>query len=209
MLYLYFVRHAQTEWNVAGRIQGRQDSALTEKGIRDAKLLGEKFSNMEWDTVYTSPSNRAVRTMKLILGESTPSYQADERLLEMDLGDLEGLSMEEIKELFPERYDHYWHRPSKFIHTSGESFFDVKDRIEVFIKELLAANPSGHVLIVTHGVIVKIVQLIFGELDMDQLWKTPYIEGTSVTSIKLENGKTNILSEGDLSHLSVEDATVQ
>lgn len=208
MLYLYFVRHAQTEWNVAGRIQGRQDSGLTEKGIEDAKLLGERFKNMNWQAVYASPSKRALKTLELIRGESFSSYIVDERLMEMDLGDLEGRTMEEIKELYPEQYHHYWHQPGQYAHTSGENFYDVKDRVEVLIRELLAAYQSGHICIITHGVVVKMVQLIFRRLDMNQLWQTPYIEGTSVTALKVVNGQIEILSEGDLSHLSKKDSSV-
>lgn len=208
MLYLYFVRHAQTEWNVAGKIQGRQDSDLTERGITDAGLLGERFKNMNWKAVYTSPSKRAVKTLQLIHGESFSSYIVEKRLMEMDLGDLEGKTMKEIKEVYPDQYRHYWHQPSQYAHTSGEDFYDVKDRVEVFIKELLAAYESGHICIITHGVVVKMVQLIFRGLDMDQLWQTPYIEGTSVTALKAANGHIEILSEGDLTHLSAKDPSV-
>ncbi|MBM7715789.1 histidine phosphatase family protein [Siminovitchia sp. FSL H7-0308] len=209
MLYLYFIRHAQTEWNVAGKVQGRRDSGLTEKGVEDARLLGEKFKEIDWQAVYTSPSKRAVRTLELIHGESFSSYTVDGRLIEMDLGDLEGKTMEEIKELYPEQYHHYWHQPSKYVHTSGENFYEVKDRVEALVKELLSTYESGHVCIITHGVVVKMVQLIFRQLDMDQLWKTPYIEGTSVTALKRAGSQIEILSEGDLSHLSLKNPTVQ
>jgi probable phosphoglycerate mutase len=205
MLTLYFVRHAQTQWNVEGKIQGRQDSDLTEKGIRDARLLAERFRDMDWTAVYASPSRRAVRTLQLI---HNGPFTTDERLMEMDLGDLEGMSMEQIKALFPKLHDHYWHQPSRYAHASGENFFDVKNRIAAFIDELIVKYESGDILIMTHGVVVKMVQILFRGLDMDQLWQTPYIDGTSVTAAKIDNGQAAILSEGDLAHLLAKDPSV-
>jgi broad specificity phosphatase PhoE len=201
MLYLYFVRHGQTEWNAENRIQGRQDSNLTEQGMEHANQLGESLKEVEWTAIYSSQSMRALKTAEIVKRERPLLIRQDERLMEMHLGDWEGMTMEEIKEMNPEQHDNYWNLPSRYQNETGESFEEVKERVEVFLNKILQTYESGNILILTHGVVIKMVQLIGSRLGMDQLWATPYIEGTSVTKLKIENKKIEIQVEGDLSHL--------
>jgi broad specificity phosphatase PhoE len=201
MLYLYFVRHGQTEWNAENRIQGRQDSNLTEQGMEHANHLGESLKEVEWTAIYSSQSMRALKTAEIVKRERPLLIRQDERLMEMHLGDWEGMTMEEIKEMNPEQHDNYWNLPSRYQNETGESFEEVKERVEVFLNKILQTYESGNILILTHGVVIKMVQLIGSRLGMDQLWATPYIEGTSVTKLKIENKKIEIQVEGDLSHL--------
>ncbi|WML43026.1 histidine phosphatase family protein [Neobacillus sp. PS3-40] len=201
MLYLYFVRHGQTEWNAENRIQGRQDSNLTEQGMEHANQLGESLKEVEWTAIYSSQSTRALKTAEIVKRERPLLIRQDERLMEMHLGDWEGMTMEEIKEMNPEQHGNYWNNPSRYQNETGESFEEVKERVEVFLNKILQTYESGNILILTHGVVIKMVQLIGSRLGMDQLWATPYIEGTSVTKLKIENKKIEIQVEGDLSHL--------
>lgn len=201
MLYLYFIRHGQTEWNVAGRIQGWQDSNLTKQGINHACRLAENLTKMEWTAIYSSPSKRALKTAEIIKGNSPLAINQDKRLLEMNLGDWEGKTMEEIKEMNAQQHDYYWNNPSQYKINTGECFNDVKSRLEIFLEDIHANYNSGNILIVTHGVVIKLLQLISKQLEMDQLWKTPYIEGTSVTKVKIIDKKIELLLEGDISHI--------
>lgn len=200
MLYLYFIRHAQTEWNAQNKVQGRNNSNLTTKGIADAKKLSERLKGMEWTAVYTSPSKRALETLEIIFSKAS-LIREDERLVEMDLGDLEGMTMDEIKVKDAEQFHYYWKQPSKYCYKKGEKFSDVKERVEQFLNEISQKYERGNVLIMTHGVVIKMVQLLAQQLDMDELWKTVYIDGTSVTKVKVENQQMGIQYEGDLSHL--------
>lgn len=200
MLYLYFVRHGQTEWNVAKKIQGRQNSNLTEKGVEDARQLGKSLKDIDWTGIYSSPSSRAVKTAEIIKGDFPILINQDKGLMEMHLDDWEGMTMEEIKAINTHQHNNYWNHPSLFQHEAGESFEDVKERLKQFIAELLLKHESGSILIVTHGVVIKMVQNIGNQYNIDQLWNTPYIDGTSVTKLKIVNEKIEILLEGDLSH---------
>lgn len=201
MPYLYFVRHGQTKWNAEKRIQGHKDSELTEKGIQDAKLLCNHLKDIKWEAVYASPSRRALRTAGIMKGEKAVPIQTDEQLMEMHLGDWEGMTMEEIEKADSLQHNFYWNIPAKYQRQSGESFHDVKKRTEFFLDKIFQQHETGNILIVTHGVVIKMVQVIAGQLEVDQLWKTAYIDGTSVTKLKAEKGKLKILVAGDLSHL--------
>src|SRR5690625_1029416 len=149
MVYLYFVRHGQTEWNVAKKIQGRQNSQLTAQGIEDAKRLGDRFKDVPWKAIYSSPSGRALQTARLICGSDT--FQQDRRLMEMHLGPLEGKTMEEIKQIDDEQYHFYWHQPSKFAYPACERFHQVQSRVQDFLDDMLHIYREGSILVVTHG----------------------------------------------------------
>ncbi|MCY7919778.1 histidine phosphatase family protein [Bacillus vallismortis] len=64
MLHLYIARHGQTQWNVEKRMQGWQDSDLTELGLYNARALGERLPDIEFNQVYISPSKRTEETAK-------------------------------------------------------------------------------------------------------------------------------------------------
>lgn len=199
MLQLYFTRHGETEWNVQKRLQGRLNSNLTKNGVRDAILLGERLIETDFEAVYVSPSNRTVETAKLIIGERDLPFIKDERLMEINLGDWEGRTIDEIIATEPELYHLYQERPTEFKGT-GERFEDVRLRVESVLNDLEKTYSSGNLLIVTHGVFIKVLQAICKDNSLEFVWDPPFIEGTSLTVVKIDNGKRELLIEGDISH---------
>ncbi len=65
---IYVTRHGETEWDVAKRMQGRKNSALTENGIVQAKQLGNRMKDLPIHAIYSSPSERTLHTAELIKG---------------------------------------------------------------------------------------------------------------------------------------------
>lgn len=200
MLHLYFVRHGETEWNAQKRIQGRLDSDLTEDGVRHAKQLGEKLSMIDFEAVISSPSNRTRKTAQLIMGNRNLPFKTDERLMEIHLGAWQGLTTEEIQAKDSERYECYYHHPDLFTNEQGENFHDVKARLETVLRSLEETYTSGNLLIVTHGVVIKTLQMICKQNPIEKIWDEPFIDGTSLSIVKVEAGKRELLLEGDTSH---------
>ena len=66
---LYLTRHGETVWNTQKLMQGWKDSPLTDRGIKQARQLSERLSEVSFDAIYSSTSNRAVRTAEIIKGE--------------------------------------------------------------------------------------------------------------------------------------------
>ncbi|MGG0717847.1 histidine phosphatase family protein [Robertmurraya massiliosenegalensis] len=199
MLQLFFTRHGETNWNVENRLQGRMNSDLTENGIRDAKLLGKRLTSIGFDAVYASPSKRTVETAKLIMADRTMPFKTDERLMEIHLGSWEGRTTLEIQQSEPELFHFYQEKPTLFKGT-GETFEDVKKRLESVLVDLERKHPTGNLLIVTHGVVIKVLQSILKERSLDLVWEPPYIDGTSLSIVQIEDGKRSLLLEGDISH---------
>lgn len=203
MLQFYFVRHGETEWNRENRLQGRLDSPLTEKGKLQAKLLAERLASETFTAVISSTSGRAVQTAKLLIGDRDIPYFTDERLMEIDLGEWQGKTMSEIGELDLSRYHCYYNTPQLFANDQGETFVDVQKRVEEVLIDYEQRFPSGKLLFVTHGVVIKVLlQIIYKGLPVGQIWDPPTIAGTSVTIMNSDRGNRELIAEGDIDHLA-------
>lgn len=200
MLDLYFVRHGETEWNKAGRMQGRLDSNLTDKGLENAERLGEYLRETQFDEIISSPSSRTIQTAEKLAG-STAAIRTDERLMEIHLGQWQGKTGDEIKMLFPEQYGYYWNEPEKFENPEGETFLDVKTRLAGFLQELMENRSSGKILIVTHAVVIKTAVMLANKVTVNEIWEPPFIHGTSLTHMKYRDGVLELVLAGDLSHI--------
>ncbi|MFL0247984.1 histidine phosphatase family protein [Candidatus Clostridium stratigraminis] len=201
MLRLYITRHGETEWNIEGRMQGWKNSNLTKRGRMNATALGRSLKNIEFKKVYCSPLDRTKETTELIFKGRNIEVVYDENLKEINLGELQGLNQEEIKNIYPEFQNHFWENPQEYVPISGESFYDVKDRVIKVLQRIISENPEGNVMIVTHGVVLKTIHAYFKNLTMDKLWDPPFIYDTSLTIVEIENGIAKIIVEGDISHI--------
>src|SRR3954452_7256090 len=96
--HLILVRHGETPWNPDGRYQSRTDMPLTDRGYRQAALLGDRFANLPFARAFASPAIRAVETATIILRaqDRPPALLTDCRLREIDHGPFEGMSPADI-----------------------------------------------------------------------------------------------------------------
>ncbi|MEK8127673.1 histidine phosphatase family protein [Paenibacillus filicis] len=197
---LYLVRHGQTEWNVEHRMQGHQDSPLTELGIRQANWLGDALQNERIDTVFSSTSRRAVRTAELIRGARELPVQESDEFREINLGIWEGRTQAEVKELFPVQFDQFWSDPEAFQVEGSETFRQVRERAAAKLDEILQAHPGRSILLVTHTVVVKLLMAYFENRPMNELWNLPYIHPACLCKIEVRNGIPEIILHGDIGH---------
>ena len=92
---VYLARHGETAWSLAGRHTGLTDIALTERGERDARRLGERLAGMKFAKVFTSPLQRAARTCEL--AGFGAAAEVDRDLVEWNYGAYEGRRTSEIR----------------------------------------------------------------------------------------------------------------
>jgi probable phosphoglycerate mutase len=91
---VYLARHGETAWSLSGQHTGRTDIPLTERGERQARVLGERLRGINFTKVFTSPSQRARRTAELAGFGGTAEMDPD--LAEWDYGQYEGRRTTEI-----------------------------------------------------------------------------------------------------------------
>ena len=87
---LYIVRHGETAWNKARKIQGQADIPLNEFGRMLARKTGAGLADVHFDLCYSSPMSRAKETARLILAGSTTQIIEDARIVEIAFGEYEG-----------------------------------------------------------------------------------------------------------------------
>lgn len=200
MLTLYITRHGETSWNTEKRMQGWSDSELTLTGVNNASLLAKSLRDIEFDAIYSSTSNRSVKTAEIIRGKWDVPITLKENLREINMGDWEGKTITYIEENFPEKIYSFWNTPHLYQPIMGEDFFNVRKRVELALKDIIKNHDSGNVLIVTHSITIKTILAYFKQLPMDRLWEPPFIHDTSLTIITKNNNQYEIVLEGDLSH---------
>ena len=140
-------RHGETDWSRTLRHTGRTDVELTEAGRDEARALRERLAGREFERVLVSPLKRAVETCELA-GLGDVAERRDE-LVEIDYGEMEGLTTAEIRETTPG-----W---TVWTHGSpgGESVDDAGRRVDPIVEELVAAD--GDVAVFAHGHILRIL----------------------------------------------------
>lgn len=150
---LYLVRHGQTDWNVAGKIQGSTDIPLNETGRKQAACLAKGMERRPVARVFTSTLSRAYETAAAI-GESqnVPVYRIPE-LEEVNYGYWEGLTMEEIEKKYPKELEQWYLSPVEVAPPGGETQTQVYERCGRAIQQILE-QTDGDVAVVSHGATV-------------------------------------------------------
>jgi len=182
-------------------MQGWLDSPLTEKGREDARRLGKRLETVDLTAIYTSTSGRALETAKIVRGERLVPIYEEERLREISLGDWEGKTHEQIEQMDAVSFDHFWNAPHLYAPKRGERFIDVQMRAFSAVADIVNRHRSGHVLIVTHGVVLKTLVARFKQTPLRALWSPPFMHGTSLTAVQVKDGRFELLIEADVSHI--------
>jgi len=148
---LLIVRHGETLWNIQKRIQGQQDSELTETGIAQAHALVERFREDSFSALYSSDLGRAYRTAEIVAAETGHMIHPDPRLRERHFGIFHGLTWEEAERVYPEERAAYLTDGPDYVIPEGESARECMHRSVAGLEEIARRHPGETVLIVTHG----------------------------------------------------------
>jgi broad specificity phosphatase PhoE len=149
---LYFIRHGETDWNAAGRLQGQMDIPLNDKGrvqaAESAAILASLTNVADLD-YWASPLTRTRETMERVreaLGLHPPFYKTDDRLKELTFGDWEGFTLAEAKANNPDAYQKRHNDKWNAHPPKGESYQDVANRVTPWLNSL-----TRDTIIVSHG----------------------------------------------------------
>lgn len=156
---LYFIRHGQTDWNLAGKIQGSSDIELNETGIAQAKELSRKLSEENYSIarIYSSKQKRAYQTASIISRSIGCELTLADGLEEVRLGNWEGLSWQEVKCTYPSEYDAWYHNRRYSKSHQGESYQELLERVLPAIHHIINENTKD-VAIVTHNAVIMCLQ---------------------------------------------------
>jgi broad specificity phosphatase PhoE len=156
-----FLRHAESEGNAAGILQGQSDVPLTEKGLEQARQLTARWQSLDlnFDLAISSPLQRARLTAETITAALNIPLIFDPNWTERDFGVLEGQEMARLRQ-GSQPVDFY--QPYDPIGQTGESMVDVYRRALLAVQEVLR-RPPGRYLVISHGAfLTRVMYVILG-----------------------------------------------
>jgi alpha-ribazole phosphatase len=162
---MLLVRHGETIWNHTSRYQGHTDIELSETGRNQAKLLAAELKKEKVKAVYSSDLKRAYETAAILASLHNLPVQVTEQLREINFGEWEGLTYQEIMEKYKDLASEWYQYPGKVRLPGGENFEELKGRAYSAALDLMYQNDPGTIIVVAHGGTIRAI--ICGILDID------------------------------------------
>ncbi len=195
------VRHGETEWNAARRIQGQIDIGLNETGVAQAQAAGRWLRKSGISALYSSDLKRAWTTA-LAIGEALDLVpQAVPEMRERRYGKFEGLTYDEAREKFPDGYAAFEGRHAGYDFENGESLRAMFDRVTGKLKEIAAAHVGQAVVVVLHGGVLDIINRFVrgNSLEMSRDFLIP---NAGINWVSTVDGQWTLESWGETAHLA-------
>jgi alpha-ribazole phosphatase/probable phosphoglycerate mutase len=153
MSRLILVRHCEPQHDARGLCYGTLDIGLSAAGHEHAARLAARLAEHSYDAVYASPRTRTVDTAVPIAAGRGLEPVIDDDLREIDFGELEGRSYDEIAQTDPDFYRAWMETPTQVRFPGGEGFGDVKRRALPALERIRVRHDSA--VVVTHGGVVR------------------------------------------------------
>lgn len=173
MTTIYMVRHGETDWNRAHRMQGWSDIPLNEKGREQAAFAAKALASVPLDVIYTSPLKRAEKTAEIIRGERKIPLFAEKGFIEINLGKWDGHTPDEMDVLYPGQYDIWRSTPGDVHIDGGETFAKVQERAWKAFLSMVDKEKGKHILLVSHMGCLSTILFKIAGYPLNDLWKHP------------------------------------
>lgn len=154
---LFLVRHGETLWNREGRIMGQSDIGLTEKGRKQAQRLGEALKDEGIDAIYSSSLTRTRQTADEIARFHGLEVVADDGLMEINAGEMDGLTYEELVAKHGEFLKKWATKGASLRVPGGESIGDLQERAWATVSRLADVHASQTIVLVSHSLAIQTI----------------------------------------------------
>ena len=148
---LILIRHGETAWNRATRIQGHTDIPLSPLGLAQAERVAEALADERLAAIYSSDLSRARQTAEALARAQGLPVRLDASLRERAFGRFEGLSWDQIVQASPEESARWRRREPDFAVGGGESLNTFSARCLDAARRAAAAHPGDSIALVAHG----------------------------------------------------------
>jgi broad specificity phosphatase PhoE len=177
---IILVRHGETEWNRLGIFQGRSDIPLNSQGRAEALSLADALKKEPLSTIYCSPLVRARETAQIIQQfHPFVSFVEEPGLMEMDLGDFDGMKASDWAEQFPEFREVWQKKPSSLKMPAGECLLDVQKRALGTLSRIATQHLPGETLLVcSHNFVIISIRCLALGIPLDDFRKVKQKTGS-------------------------------
>jgi broad specificity phosphatase PhoE len=200
MTRLLLVRHGQSEWNAAGRIQGQVDIKLDETGRQQAELIADRLAVEPVAAIYSSPLQRAKVTADVIAARFNLPVTLDSRLMEYDFGVISGSTWHDVVENHPEFASRWLEDPWAVAVADSEGRVNFAARVMSAVQDITAQYPAEQVVVVAHGGTFGVYLTAMLGLDLNR--RHPFHFGnTSLNLVEVRDGAFHIHYLNNTCHL--------
>jgi broad specificity phosphatase PhoE len=200
MITLFLVRHGRTGWNKEGIFRGIKDVPLDAVGKEEALLVGERLKGEGITAVFTSPLSRAKETAEAIALFPQLEVKVLPGLTDLNFGEWEGRSLEEVKERYPNLYLRWLHEPHRVTFPAGEGLDAVRARAMEAVEEIVTCHPQEAVALVSHRVVLKVLICALLGLDNSHFWRIGQ-DTAAINCFQYQDGKWITTLLNDTCHL--------
>lgn len=152
------IRHGETDWNAARKLQGHSNTSLNAKGRIQAAAIAQKLAPETFDSLYSSDMRRALQTADSIAHTTGLAIHSTNQLRERHYGIFQGLTHAEAAEHYPEEFAcHTQRNPDYQPPSNGESLNHLAHRLNIWFQSIAQQHRNQTVLIITHGGVLDIL----------------------------------------------------
>ncbi len=205
---LVVVRHGETHWNVASRIQGHADSPLTAAGEAQAAAIAARLATERFDRLVSSDLGRALATARAIAARTGHEIVADARLRERNYGVAEGLTYGEIGVHYPEVFSRVRDTDPDYVVPGGESRRQLFERVRDAFESLAREHEGARVAVVCHGGVLAALYRHVHAVPVGASQAIP-IPNASYNALVFESGTWTVEAWADTAHLEATEPFVE
>ena len=202
------VRHGETQWNRAARIQGHQDSALTATGEAQAAAIAARLAAEKIDRLVSSDLGRAWRTAEAIAAQTGHRIEADARFRERNYGVAEGLTYAQIEARYPEVFARVRDADPDFVVPGGESRRQLFERVRDAFESLAREAEGSSLTVVCHGGVLAALYRHVHAIDLGAAHAIP-IPNASFNALVFDDGRWHVEAWADTAHLASAEPFVE
>jgi broad specificity phosphatase PhoE len=198
---LLLVRHAESEWNALGRLQGQADPPLSPHGRQQAAQMAARLVEEPIDAIVASDLQRAQATAHALAETLAMEVEPRAGLREVDLGNWTGIDRDHLQAEFPEAW-RLWRERGVEGWEGGERYGEAIVRIAAEIAEIAARYDGRTVVAVTHGGCVRLATCHLLGMPAGEFGRIASIGNSSITEFLVDgDGRGRLVRLNDIAHL--------
>lgn len=195
-------RHGETDANKDGIALGQLDVPLNETGLRQAEALGYALATEPIAAIYASPLSRTMKTAEAIAAHHTVGITVEPGLIEMDVGEIDGIPFPEVRERYPE-FLAKWMSEEGPGHSmpGGESLADVAGRAWHTLDRLAGLHQGETVVAVSHNFVILTLLARVMDVELHNFRRLRH-SVAAISEVDMRPGRARVLRLNDTCHLT-------
>ncbi len=200
MTRIYLIRHGETDFNLQKRYCGHSDVSLNQTGTQQARKLWERFKNISIDAVHSSDLKRARQTAEIVFAEQLDGIRKTALLRELDFGQWEGLTYDEILAKDEKSYQAWLENPTLLAPPGGETLSELNRRLRKFLAKALEESQDKVIAAVSHAGPIRTLLCDALKAPLNVNWRVA-VDGACVSVIDYHGTEPIVRLVNDTCHL--------